>query len=169
MKRLLKFLSLLRAFLSLPAAQGLLYTANFSNTSSGTAITDILALETSAAVPILIHEWRMTSAATVDTRLVVQILRRTTAHTGGTTVTPRALNSRNTVAAATGVFSIDTTPGTAGNIIESELWSVLVPYSRIYTPDERIYVPISGFLCLAFTTAPGSAVNISAEVFFEEL
>ena len=151
------------------AGQGLMYSANLSNTSSGTAVTDVLVLETSATVPILIHEWRMTSAATVDTRLVVQILRRSTAHTGGTTVTPRAMNTRNTVAAATGVFAIDTTPGTAGNIIEAELWSVLVPYSRIYTPDERIYVPISGFLAMAFTTAPGSAVNISADVFFEEL
>jgi hypothetical protein len=151
------------------AAQGLMYTANLNNTSSGTAVTDALVLETSNAVPILIHEWRMTSAATVDTRLVVQILRRTTAHTGGTTITPRALNTRNTVAAATAVFGVDTTPGTSGNVLESELWSVLVPYSRIYTPDERIYVPISGFLAMSFTTAPGSAVNISADVFFEEL
>ena len=151
------------------AAQGLLYTATLNNTSSGTSVTDVLVLETSATVPILIHEWRMTSAATVDTRLVAQILRRTTAHTGGTTITPRPLNSRNTLAAATGVFGVDTTPGTAGVIIESELWSVLVPYSRIYTPDERIYVPISGFLALSFTTAPGSAVNLSADVFFEEL
>jgi hypothetical protein len=56
-----------------------------------------------------------------------------------------------------------------GNVIEAEQWSVLVPYSRIYTPDERIYIPISGFLALFFATAPGSASTISAEVFFEEL
>lgn len=151
------------------AAQGLMYTANVSNTSSGTAVTDILVIGTSAAVPVLVHEWRMTSAATTDTRLVVQILRRSTGPTGGTAQTPRALNSRNTVAAASTVTSFDTTPGTAGNIIESELWSVLVPYSRIYTPDERIYIPVSGWLALSFTTAPGAAVNISADVFFEEL
>jgi hypothetical protein len=72
------------------------------------------------------------------------------------------------VAAATAVFGVTTTPGTAGNIIEAELWSELVPYSRIYTPDERIYVPISGFLCLSIVSAP-AAVNLSGVVFFEEL
>jgi len=150
------------------AGQGLMYTANISNLASGTAVTDIFALETSATVPILIHEFRVTANQTVDTRLNLQILRRTTAHTGGTTVTPRALNKRNTIAAATGVFAIDTTPGTAGDIIEGELWSELVPYSRIFTPDERIYVPVSGFLCLAIVTAP-AAVNLSGVVYFEEL
>lgn len=151
------------------AGQGLLYSATLNNTSSGTAVTDVLVLGTSAAVPILIHEWRMTSAQTTDTRLVVQILRRTTAPTGGAAITPHALNPRNTVAAATTVTSIDTTPGTAGNVLESELWSVLVPYSRIYTPDERTYVGISSWIALSFTTAPGTAVNISADIYFEEL
>jgi len=150
------------------AGQGLMYSANITNLSSGTSVTDIFALETSASVPILIHEFRVTAAQTVDTRLNLQILRRTTAHTGGTTVTPRALNSRNTLPAATGVFGVTTTPGTAGNIIEGEQWSELVPYSRIFTPDERIYVPISGFLCLSIVSAP-AAVNLSGVVYFEEL
>jgi len=151
------------------AGQGLLYTATMPSTSSGTAAVDILVLGTSAAVPILIHEWRMNSAATVDTRLQLQILRRSTAPTGGSTLTPRPLNSRNTVAAATTVTYLDTTPGTAGNQIENELWSVLVPFSRIYTPDERTYVPVSSWICLFFAAAPGSAVNITADVYFEEL
>ena len=151
------------------AGQGLMYSANISGVSSGTAATDVLVLGTSSAVPVLIHEIRMTSAATTDVRLNLQICRRSTAPTGGTTVTARALNSRNTVAAATTVTSLPATPGTIGNILEAEQWSVLVPYSRIYTPDERIYIPISGFLALFFATAPGSASTISADVFFEEL
>jgi hypothetical protein len=166
---MLKLFSLIHAFFFVGAAQGLMYNATFTNVSSGTSSVDIWALETSAAVPILIHEWRMTSAATVDTRLSLQILRRTTAHTGGTTITPKPLNKRNTVAAATGAFTFDTTPGTGGDIIESELWSVLVPFSRIYTPDERTAVGVSSFICLFFATAPGGAVNLSSTVTWEEM
>lgn len=151
------------------AGQGLMYSAQLTNTSSGTAATDVMVIGTSSAVPILIHELRMTSAGTTDTRLSLQVLRRTTAPTGGTAITPRALNSRNTLAATATVTALPTTPGTAGNILEAELWSVLVPYSRIYTPDTRLYIPASGWVALFFASAPGTAVNISVEAIFEEL
>lgn len=151
------------------AGQGLMYSAQITNTASGTAATDVLVLGTSSAVPLLIHEWRMTSAGISDVRLSLQVCRRTTAPTAGTTITPRPLNSRNTVAATTTVTTLPSSVGTIGNVLESELWSVLVPFSRIYTPDERIIVPVSSWLALFFASAPGSAVNISAEVIFEEL
>lgn len=151
------------------AAQGLMYTATVTNTSSGTAATDVIVIGTSSTVPVLIHELRLTSAGVADARLSLQVIRRSTGPTGGTAVTPRALNSRNTVAAASTVTSLPATPGTSGNVLEAELWSVLVPYSRIYTPDERIYIPASSWVALTFATAPGSAVNISALAVFEEL
>jgi len=150
------------------AAQGLMYTAQIQNVTSGTSAVSILIVGTSASVPVLIHEWRATTSGTVDVRNPIQVIRRTVGPTGGTAVTPRPLNLRNTVSAASTVTSLPTSDGAAGNILESEQWSVLVPYSRIYTPDERIYVPVSAWVCLGFVTAP-TAVNISAEVFFEEL
>lgn len=151
------------------AGQGLMYTAQITNVSSGTAAVDVLVIGTSASVPVLIHEWRVTSNAVADARLSLQVIRRSGAPTGGTAVTPRALNPRNTVAAASTVTSLPSSNGTPGNVLDPELWSVLVPYSRIYTPDERIYIPVSSWVALTFATAPGSAVNISASVYFEEL
>jgi hypothetical protein len=151
------------------AGQGLMYSANISGVSSGTASTDVLVLGTSSAVSVLIHEIRMTSAATTDVRLNLQICRRSTAPTGGAAITPRALNPRNTVAATATVTSLPTVVGTIGNILDPEQWSVLVPYSRIYTPDERILVNASSWVALFFATAPGSASTISAEFLFEEL
>lgn len=150
------------------AAQGLMYTANISNVSLGTASTDIWTLGTSAAVPVLIHEIRLTANQTVDTRLSLQILRRTTAPTGGVVVTARPLNKRNTVAAASVITTFPTVVGTAGDVVEAESWSELVPFSRILTPDERIYVPVSGWLSLFITTTL-VAVNASAIIYFEEL
>jgi hypothetical protein len=151
------------------AGQGLLYNFSFPVTTSGTSSVDVMVLGTTAAVPILIHEIRLTSQATTDVRLNLQLLRRTTGPTGGTTVTGKPLNKRNTVAAASTFTYLDTTPGTAGDILENEQWSVLVPFSRIYTPDERIYVPVSGWIALFFATAPGSASNISGNIVAEEL
>lgn len=150
------------------AGQGLMYSVNLSNVSLGTASTDILTLGTSAAVPILIHEIRLTGNQTVDTRVSLQILRRTSAPTGGSVITARPLNKRNTVAAATTITSLPGTPGAAGDILEGEIWSELVPYSRIFTPDERIYVPVSGWVSLFLTTTI-VAINASAVVYFEEL
>lgn len=150
------------------AGQGLMYTATLGNTSWGTASTDIWVLGTSSTVPVLIHEIRMTANQTTDTRNVLQVLRRSTGPTGGSAVTARALNPRNTLVAASTITSLPTTPGTAGNQVENEIWSQLVPFSRIYTPDERIYVPVSGWVALFLAVAP-AAVNVSWDVIFEEL
>lgn len=150
------------------SAQGLVYTFNISNATLGTASTDIWTLGTSAAVPVLIHEIRLTGNQTVDTRLSLQILRRTTGPTGGSTITPRPLNKRNTVAAASTITTLPGTPGAAGDILEAEIWSELVPYSRIFTPDERILVPVSSWVSLFLTTTL-VAINASAVVYFEEI
>ena len=150
------------------AGQGLMYSCTLGNTSWGTASTDVWVLGTSAAVPVLIHEIRMTANQTVDTRTPLQICRRTAGPTGGAAVTARPLNLRNSVAAASTITSLPATPGAIGNLLENELWSQLVPFSRIYTPDERIYVPISAWVALFLPSAP-AAVNVSWDIFFEEL
>jgi hypothetical protein len=146
-----------------------MYTASISNVSSGTAATDILVLGTSSAVKVLLHEVRLTSAGTTDVRLPIQLLRRTAGPTGGTGVTSRPLNSRNTVAALSTVTSLPSSVGTGGNVIETEIWSTLVPYSRIWTPDERPLVDVSSWFAMFFPVAPGTAVNISAFFVFEEI
>lgn len=147
---------------------GLIYTATRSNFSSGTALTDLLVLGTSSAVPILVHEIRVTSANLTDVRQPLRLIRRTTGPTGGTTVIPEPINLRNTVAAATTVTTLPTSVGTAGDLLESELWSILMPYSRLISVKPYI-VPVSSWLALELAAAPGSAFNVSFVVKFEEL
>ena len=151
------------------AGQGLMYNFSMPATASGTAAVDVMVLGTTASVPALVHEIRLTAAQTVDTRINLQVCRRTAAPTGGTTVTGKPLNKRNTVAAASTFTYLDTTPGTIGDILENEQWSELVPFSRIYTPDERIYILVSGWLALFFATAPGASVTMSGNMVAEEL
>jgi hypothetical protein len=158
------------------AANGLVYTAQFSGVTVTNAIQDIWEIQAAAGVPVLIHSVRVTFTPTItsgvaqDVRLALQVCRRSTAGTGGTAVTPVAVNARNSVAAAATVTrTVVTTQGTIGNILDSEAVSCIVPFERIYTPDQRIVIPGGQKTSLFLTAAPGQAFVTSSEVYFEEI
>ena len=157
------------------AASGLIYTVSFENTTITNAPQDIWEFVAAAGVSILIHSVRLTIAPTItsgvaqDVRMRLQMQQRSTTGSGGTAQTPRALNRRNTVAAATTCNSGVTTPGTSGNIWGADLVSIIVPYERIFTPDQRI--PISGGSRwnLTLLAGLGAGFSASSEVYFEEI
>ena len=161
------------------AGNGLMYTAQFSNVSVTNAVQDIWQVTAAVTASVLIHSWRVTVVPTItsgvaqDVRINLQILNRSTAGTGGTAVTPVAVNKRNSVSAvSTWTRTVVTTQGTAGNIISGDQVSIIVPYERIYTPDQRVVLPAAAsgsYLSLFLTTAPGAAYNVSSEVYFEEI
>lgn len=148
--------------------RGLLYSASFENVSMTDAAQDIILVAAGSTNPLWIHSIRLSSDVTTDVRARLQLLRRTTAGSSGTAVTARALEERNSVAAAATITTLRTTQGTAGNILDSERWSLLVPFERLYTPEKRIKVSAAGFLALALVAATGAARNISGEITFEE-
>ena len=159
------------------AAGGLVYTASFENQSVTNAAQDIWEFVAAAGVSILIHSVRLTfiplivSGVSQDVRLRFQMQQRTTTGSGGSAVTPRAVNRRNTVAAATTTTQLVTTPGTAGVIWPgADTISVIVPYERVFTVDQRI--PVSGGsrwnLTLVATNA-ALPLSASSEVYFEEI
>lgn len=148
---------------------GLMYSASFENTTVTDAAQDIIFLATSAAVPIIIHEIRMSANVTTDIRARISILRRSTSGSAGTAVTARALWERNSVAAATTCTSVRTTPGTAGNLIYNEEWSLLVPFIWTPTPECRPQVGVSGFLGVNLVAGTGASRSMSCNVLFEEL
>lgn len=147
----------------------LLYSAAFENTTLTDAAQDILLLATSSSVPILIHAINLGSDQTTDIRARVRILRRTTAGSTGTGITPKAITERNTVSAVTTVTTMRTTQGTAGDILDGDRWSLLVPFQRIYTPETRIVVKPSSFLAIELVAGTGASRVLSGEVVFEEI
>ena len=161
------------------AGNGLMYTAQFSNVSVTNAVQDIWQVTAAVTASVLIHSWRVTVVPTItsgvaqDVRINLQILNRSTAGSGGTAVTPVAVNKRNSVSAvSTWTRTVVTTQGTAGNIISGDQVSIIVPYERIYTPDQRVVLPAAAsgsYISLFLTTAPGAAYNVSSEVYFEEI
>lgn len=157
------------------AANGLLYKVSFDNVSITNAAQDILEIVAAAAVPVLIHAYKLTVVPTItsgvaqDVRAQLRTLVRSTTGTGGSAITPRATNPRNTVAAAGTYTRTVTTPGTAGNVWGSEQVSIIVPYERIFTPDQRILVPAGTRFCLNLEAALGAVFNASFEMDVEEV
>jgi hypothetical protein len=147
---------------------GLLYSAAFDNVTMTDAAQDIVFLQTSAAVPIIIHEILITSNVTTDVRARIAIVRRSTAGSSGTAITPRALYERNSVSAATTATYLRTTVGTVGNLLDADQWSMLVPFQRLYTPETRIAVASSGFLGVNLVAGTGASRVISGKIVFEE-
>lgn len=148
---------------------GLMYSAAFENVSITDAAQDIVFLATSSSVPLLVHSIRISAGVTTDVRARIQLLRRTTAGSAGTGITPRALFGRNTVSGATTCTYARTTPGTAGDVLANEEWSLLIPYEFLPTPEMRIHVPVSGFLGLNLVAGTGASRVMSGQVIFEEL
>lgn len=148
---------------------GLMYTAPFENVTITDAAQDIVFLATSSSVPLIVHAVRVTAGVTTDVRARIQIIRRTTAGSGGTGITPSELYGRNSVAAATTATYARTTPGTGGDVIHAEQWSLLVPFEWLPTPEMRPQVPVSGFIGLHLAAGTGASRVMSGSIIFEEI
>ncbi len=156
------------------AANGLMYTIEFQQISVTNAAQNLVEMIAAAGVSFLVHSIRLefvptiTSGVAQDVRAQLAIQTITTTGTGGSAVTPRAVNRRNTLAAVTTVNQLVTTPGTLGVVMSAHAPSVIVPFERIYTPDQRI--PVSGGARLAVNLGAGlgGTVVMSGEIYIEE-
>jgi hypothetical protein len=157
------------------AANGLMYTTTFDNISVTNAAQDIWEFVAGATVGVLIHSFRISVVPTItsgvpqDVRAQIRMAVRSTTGSGGTAVTPRAVNPRNSVAAATTTTRTVTTPGTIGNVWDADQFSIVLPYERIYTPAQRIFVPAATRFVINLEAGLGAAYSTSSTVYFEEL
>lgn len=156
------------------AANGLMYKTSFDGVTVTAAAQDIWEFVCGSTVGCLIHAIRLTFVPTItsgvaqDARAQLRQVVRSTTGSGGAAVTPRPTNPRNTIAAATTTTRTVTTPGTVGNMWDADEISVIVPYERIYTPAQRIFVPAATRWCLNLEASLGSIVA-SSTIDFEEL
>lgn len=147
---------------------GLTYSASFENVTLTDASQDIILIATGSIVPATIKEILLNSDVTTDIRARLQLLFRSTAGSSGSSVTPRATDGHNSRAAAASVTIMRTTPGTAGNVVDGDRWSLLTKFQRLWTPEDRIRVPAAGFLALFLAAGTGGARNLSGKIVFAE-
>lgn len=156
------------------AANGLMYTAEQQGVTVTNAAQNLLEIIAAAGVSLLIHSIRIEFVPTIasgvaqDVRAAIAIQTITTTGTGGSAITPRAVNPRNSVAAVTTVNGLVTTPGTLGVVKSAHNPSVIVPFERIYTPDQRIPISGGGRLAINLGAGLGGSVLMSSEIYFEE-
>lgn len=148
---------------------GLHYTASFENVSVS-ATQDLIEIAAAAGVPVKIHRIELSWGVTAQEICRLQVLRRAAAGSGGSAVTPRALNSRNTVAAACTVNRNVTTPGSAGNVVWTYQQNLVVPIDELFGLEElKLVVPGGTVLGFNLASAPAAARNASCTVFFSEV
>jgi hypothetical protein len=157
------------------AAGGLIYTASFTNVSVASAAQNIWEILAGSTTSILIHSLRLTFSPTIvsgvaqDVRANLNWQTITAPGSGGASVTPTALNRRNTLAAVSTFQRTVTTPGTLGVVLSSEYVSIIVPYERIFTPDQRIPVSAGSRLALNLAAGLGTSYTAGSEIFFEKI
>lgn len=168
------------------AGNGLMYIASFNNLSVTNAAQDLWQVTAATTASVLIHSVRVTFTPTItsgvaqDARFTIGWALRTAAGAGGTAATTTTtggtqlapVNKRNSTAPVSTWTRQVTTINGVGNTLTSDNVSVIVPYERIYTPDQRIVLPAAAsgsYLGLWLATAPGAAYSCSTEIYFEEI
>lgn len=147
--------------------QGRMFTAVFRG-ASVSAAQDLFEIVAAAGVPVIVHEINLTCRGGNDERLNIMVHRADTSGSGGSAVTPRALNPA-VLTAETTVEVNNTTQGTDGVIVDTFEWDLRMPGQRLYTPATQILVPGGGRLCVSLETAPAGTRTMSGMVTFEEI
>lgn len=127
----------------------------FSVASTGSAV-DLCTLVSVSNIPLIVERIVVTSNANAAALQTLQLVRRSTAGSGGTggTLTPEP----NSAPAASSTFSYNvTTPGTLKNGSDPEIWQMFAPYEFNRKPGGLLIVPGETF-AIAFPSVPATFI-----------
>ena len=138
-------------------------------TVTNDADQDVWELLAPSDAAVKIHWIKLTSTLTTDERVMLRLMRRTAAGSGGGTGLVEVLADGTSAAIGTSVIPLVTTPGTAGDILLTDYWSQLAPWEYLPTPETRIVVPPSGRIGLNLQTAVAASRTWSGFIVIEEI
>lgn len=152
---------------------GLFYKAEIvavSITNTPTT-SDIIECLCGATNPITIHRIELTSKSVqTNEQYTIQLLKRTTAGTGGSagTVVPQA--DKNTVAAGlTTTLGRVTTVGTASTVYGNWDWNILIPFDEMNGKAAlEIEIPAATRFSINITSQLAGTRVFNGAIFFEE-
>lgn len=145
------------------------YVVNVENQAIGTSPCDLFEGLSGSVNPISIHRIEVTNDAIALESIRLALVLRTTAGSGGSAVTPRALAPLNTRAAAAVFNKNVTTPGTLGNTFDSWRWGQVYPLDIVLgKPELVIEIPANTRFALAMLSAPAAGKNFSYSIHFTE-
>lgn len=129
---------------------------------------DIWVLAAPSGKPLTLHAFSLSSNSTTDERVRLRLLRRSTSGSGGTAATEVPKDDDDTTTIQGAVTTLQTTPGTAGDIIAGWQWSQQGELLFLPTPELRPTISASAFLCLHLNTAVASTRTWSGWLAWEE-
>lgn len=146
-----------------------IYTVPFDNLSvTNDSDQDVWEITAPADAAVILHHFELYSATTSDERVRLRLVRRSTAGSGGAGATEVAATG-TAAAVGTAVVQLNTTPGTAGDVLLAWYWSQLSPLIYLPTPECQIILPPGGRIGLNLETAVASTRNWSGFLKFSEI
>ena len=130
------------------------------------ATQDLWSLMAGANNQIRLLDWEITSAD-LAAEIVSLTLKRITAVGSVGAAATEVLADENAAAITGSVRTGDTTPGTAGAILQSFQWEQLGPLGKIYVPETRPLIQESQGIALVCNTA--LTITMSGYVIWGEL
>ncbi len=128
---------------------------------------DIWEIATASTNKCRLLGWEITSSSTAAEALTMRIVRGTASGSGGGTGTEvKADDDDGAITAA--VETLNTTPGTDGDIIQTFEWEQLGPLGMVYTPEMAIIIPESSWLKLNMVDTP-TAFSANGWICWEEI
>lgn len=147
------------------------YVIKHDDISVSTAISIIQLKSGASSISRILRAWVTQKTLTTNAYQRVQIVRKSGAATV-TAFTPLLVDPGDGAAKAAGSTSgtgiTASAEGTDTDILINEAFSILNGWLYLPVPEERIIVPPAGIIALKFPSAPGSAMNVSAGILFEE-
>lgn len=139
--------------------------SGFTVTTTGSPL-DLCTLTSVSNIPFIVERVVVTSSANAAAVQTLQLVRRSTTGSGGTsgTLTPEP----NSAPAASSTFSYNvTTPGTLKNGSDPEIWQMFAPFEFNRKPGGLLVVPGETF-AIALPSVP-STFTASVHIEYVEL
>lgn len=151
-----------------------LYTVSFDGVAV-TAAVDVFEILPATQKPCLVHGLFMSQSSDVGDS-AEEILRftvqrgHTTSGSGGTSATPRPLDSVDAAAGFTAETN-NTTAASAGTSVtlHSDTFNIRTGYGLWWTPETRPRVANSNILVVRLSAAPADSLTMSGTLYVEEV
>lgn len=151
------------------------YSAQFTGVAV-TAAQDLFEVVAGSGKPVVILGWEIgqtTDVGDAAEEILSLVFKsgQSTSGSGGSSVTPVATDTGNTVAASATVEANNTTKASTGTIVThwAGTWNIRVPGEKIFTQEQQIIIAASRRCTLELVGAPADSITVSGTIWFQEI
>ena len=133
----------------------------FTVASSGSPV-DVLTITSASNVPVVVERVVLTSSANAAAIQTLQVVVRSSAGSGGSSITPSPEPNSAPAASSSAAYNV-TTPGTLKRSYDPEIWQQFAPFEFIRRPGGLLIVPGETFV-ITLPSTSGFTASVHAEI-----